>query len=617
MERQTTRTMNHALTPQEVLDVLRISPLFSGLRPEEFKRIISLVEMKRIPPGTIFVEEASDNTDLYVLRRGRASARKSGIDGRRPIVRFHLPGDMLNEASFLTGCTTEFTLESIDDVEVWIIPADVFRNLIHELGDMDTRLGFSKVERPIDDEASSVTAVTVAAKMPFDNQRDGENLLWRGRRAQILFFTDAWLAWLLLVVTIVMTIAAALPGTAATFDSQPALIARIVTLIASFAVALWNFIDWRNDDYIVTDQRVIHRERVFLMFDQQDECPIDKIQNVNVRRRNWFSTTFDLGDITIETQGVRGNVSFSWVQHPDEVARIVLDHSGRARERRKSLEKAQMREALQKDLQQGEAPADDSTIDTPQPQPQTQTTSWFTHLYHWFVPPMRETRGADIVYHKHWLLLLQNTAVQLLAFLMCIVLLIIVPQLGWQLSFVQTVQTVQTVQSAQPTSLPLIAGLAIAFVLLAWLIWRYEDWRNDVYIVAPDRIIDYDRSPFGIAGTQQKTASMSSIQNVTYRTRGLLDNAFNMGDVVIRTGGQDGELVFERVWNPRRVQREIVDRLEDFQNRQQQSQQAAHRREIAEWLGAYDEIRTPNAGLQASKNEPQQMRSELKTRTRN
>jgi hypothetical protein len=48
------------------------------------------------------------------------------------------------------------------------------------------------------------------------------------------------------------------------------------------------------------------------------------------------------------------------------------------------------------------------------------------------------------------------------------------------------------------------------------------------------------------------------------------------------------------------VQREIVDRLEEFQRSQQQSQQVARRREITEWLTAYDRISTTQASASHS-----------------
>jgi len=200
-------------------------------------------------------------------------------------------------------------------------------------------------------------------------------------------------------------------------------------------------------------------------------------------------------------------------------------------------------------------------------------------IYHWFVPPMREKRGDDVVYHKHWLLLLRTTLAPLLLFVASVALQLVIPQLGWTAPAFVAPHVLQLV------------GVAGSLALLGRWIWRYEDWRNDVYIITSDRVIDFDRSPFGLAGTQQKTAGMQSIQNVAYRTHGILDNLFNMGDVVVQTGGADGELVFERIWNPRAAQREIIDRIDAYQRRQQQSQQNARRREIAEWLTAYDQIK--------------------------
>jgi hypothetical protein len=575
--------MNHALTPQQMLSMLRASPLFSELFPEEFQRVIGLVEIRHAPAGTTFIEEKSDDADLYMLRRGRVRAYKMPREKSRPVVRFHLPGDLLNESAFLGGSSgAEWTAEAVDNVEAWIIPAQHFHALVLKMSDMDTRLNWSNR----DPEVSEGEIVTLSSE--FDNQRDGERLLWRGRRDQLMFFADAWLAWLLIAAALIAAVIAVLPNAPDLLASTPAMITRIVMLIAGFAIAAWNYIDWRNDDYIISDQRVIHRERVLLLVDQQDECPLEKVQNVQVRRPTFFSTLLDLGDVTIEAQGARANVVFRWVRHPENVARLVLGHTSRLHERRQALEKAQMQQALRKALTPNNAAHDaahdagqndenEPQADTPR---QQQQPSRAQQIYRWLIPPMRELRGTDIIYHKHWLLLIRTTGVPMLTFLLSVALQIIVPQLGLQTpAFLQD-------------HLPQLAGIALSLGLLGWLIWRYEDWRNDVYIVTTDRVIDYDRSPFGFAGTQQKTAGMNGIQNVAYQTRGILDNLFNMGDVVIRTGGADGELIFERVWNPRRVQREIVDRLEEFQRSQHQSQQTARRREITEWLTAYDQITT-------------------------
>lgn len=130
----------------------------------------------------------------------------------------------------------------------------------------------------------------------------------------------------------------------------------------------------------------------------------------------------------------------------------------------------------------------------------------------------------------------------------------------------------------------------LGFILSFWLVWQYEDWRNDLYMLTTDRLIEYKRTPFGLLGTSQRTASLANVQNVTAVTKGFVDNLLNVGDVAIRTGGIDNELNFARVWNPRGVQRELVTRLEAYRAAQRDKEAARRRREFIEWIGIYDEL---------------------------
>ena len=137
----------------------------------------------------------------------------------------------------------------------------------------------------------------------------------------------------------------------------------------------------------------------------------------------------------------------------------------------------------------------------------------------------------------------------------------------------------------------IVLTVVIGFGLLFWFVWQYENWRNDLYILTPDRPIDYQRTPFGLQGTTQKTANLATVQNVTATTKGFIDTLFNMGDVLtIRTGGVDNELLFARVWNPRQVQSDIVKALEEFQNAQRAAEDAKRRGDFIEWIGIYDEL---------------------------
>ena len=66
----------------------------------------------------------------------------------------------------------------------------------------------------------------------------------------------------------------------------------------------------------------------------------------------------------------------------------------------------------------------------------------------------------------------------------------------------------------------------------------------------------------------------------------------NVGDVVVKTGGADNALTFERVYNPVGVQQELQRKIEVFKAGQQQKDIDQRRRDLVEAIGIYDELRS-------------------------
>lgn len=186
-------------------------------------------------------------------------------------------------------------------------------------------------------------------------------------------------------------------------------------------------------------------------------------------------------------------------------------------------------------------------------------------------PYVRLEQDGNIVYRQHWLELLRNVGVPLAAQIVL-------------LAFLAVFVANQVYALALPA---FIVGVAD----MGWLVWQYEDWRNDIYILAEDRIIDIARSPFGLRGTKRKEASYAVVQNVEASTKGFVELFFNVGDVVIRTAGAQGELTFSRVYDPRGVQQDVQERLATFKQKQAEKENLRRRAELAEVFGIYDELR--------------------------
>lgn len=571
------RTMHHALTPQDMWNAIHNRRAFAELPPEEFSQMMSLMHIEHIPNGTLLLKQHGNDPNLYVIRRGKAAARVAVQGGVDPIQDFFRPGDVINEVSFLTGKINDMTVEAADDLEVWVIPGNDFRALRADVPSIEENLVYPEAARDY-----------ITTTREFDDQRPGERILWRSRKHWWVFFsgaTPSWLTLLALIATHAFGIREPLFGVF--LWSTIGFPIWTIALVLAVLWIVWSWIDWRNDYYLVTDQRVVHRERVLLLYDQQDECPIAKVQNVNVRRSSWVNSVFDVGDVAVETQGTRANVEFMWVGKPDAAQKAIMQHVTQARVVNHAAEKAKIRASIRSEMRIGgeHKPKTDMNYKPRSEAERVASLPWpkkiaayAKTLRYTVIPPMRQQDGSDVIYHKHWLGLVSSTAMPFVALLVFGTLVVTMPFINVGIAVLMF------------RTLLVIPLILLGLALLGWLIWQYEDWRNDIYVLKPDMLVDTDRTPFGFGGTSQKTATMANVQNVTYITRGVLDSVFNIGDVSIKTGGQDGELVFERVWNPRRVQRDIVDRLEVFQTRRREAESEARRREMAEWIGIYDEL---------------------------
>jgi uncharacterized membrane protein YdbT with pleckstrin-like domain len=126
----------------------------------------------------------------------------------------------------------------------------------------------------------------------------------------------------------------------------------------------------------------------------------------------------------------------------------------------------------------------------------------------------------------------------------------------------------------------------IYVIILIWILWRLEDWRNDIYQLNDRFITDIDRMPFGF-GESSKQAPLSNIQNVNAYTPGLLHTLFNYGYVEVETAGADSNITFEDVPFPGLIQTDIFHQLEEFQRKQRANEEARRHKAFAVLLDVY------------------------------
>lgn len=161
------------------------------------------------------------------------------------------------------------------------------------------------------------------------------------RKHWVALFLQAW-------KPTVTTLALLLFSILVLFDILP--LPHTVDVVAAILMLLttgwfiWEFIDWDNDIYVLTKDRIADVERNPLgVIQHSTEAPLSAIQNVSYRQPNILFVFFRIGEVLIETAGQTGGLTFPWMSPPAQVANEILQAVEKTRERQRQLQRAQQR----------------------------------------------------------------------------------------------------------------------------------------------------------------------------------------------------------------------------------------------------------------------------------
>lgn len=95
----------------------------------------------------------------------------------------------------------------------------------------------------------------------------------------------------------------------------------VISLIVLIS-ALFDYLRWNNEAYVVTDQRVIQLRGIFNK--EAIDSSLDKINDVELRQ-SWLGRIFDFGDIEILTASEIGVNAMRRIARPLDFKRAMLD----------------------------------------------------------------------------------------------------------------------------------------------------------------------------------------------------------------------------------------------------------------------------------------------------
>jgi hypothetical protein len=301
-------------------------------------------------------------------------------------------------------------------------------------------------------------------------------------------------------------------------------VAGIITLIGLVA-GIWSFFEWRNDYFFITNLRVVWRERILFRSASRQEVPLRTIQSLNVQTPNVF-------------------------------ARLI-----QARRSSIRAEHASIRRTIRTRLGiQEETDPEESDAETLSVQSGNKRLTLFK---------TRIVEDGIITYRKHWWVFFKRAWQPSLAFLASI-----------PISIGITVPVFNVVGL-----MGLLALYFIPFAIFLWWIYQYEDWRNDIYRVTKDRIVDRDKKPFGQESF--RSAPIKNIQSVGHEIPNTIGLIMNVGNVKINVG--DETFTFDGVYDPALVHQDISRRMEELVVKTERDRMNQEHDRMATWLEIYNE----------------------------
>jgi len=100
------------------------------LTPDELEAFNEVAIRRRFPAGCTLFHEGDESGSVYVLTQGRAKISCRGEGGKRAVLGFPGPGDMLGEVSVFDGHPRSASLAAVDEIEALVVPSRAFRRFV-------------------------------------------------------------------------------------------------------------------------------------------------------------------------------------------------------------------------------------------------------------------------------------------------------------------------------------------------------------------------------------------------------------------------------------------------------------------------------------------------------
>jgi uncharacterized membrane protein YdbT with pleckstrin-like domain len=534
---------------------------FSDLDSDTLELVLPVLEEVQAPTGTVLFAADEPADGLYFLLSGRVTLKiQQKRETEAHILQQFDPYDHLGEEALYSTrrVTTAITTTPVVLVRISRANLDSLRK---ESALLDRIFSlFAATFR-------NICATDFKWRPPSETLyivlRDNPIFLWI-KLIPVLLLSLGGFGWLLF------------KGITIEKDAFVWIVLALLTLSLGVVFSIWDILAWRNEYFALTKERVLVQKLLIGLMESRQETPLPAILSVGM------STSLAgrlLGYGVVTARSYTGNLALDHIPNADLVM-TYLDH------RRSYLQaelNRQEKEAMHSMLEQRLHPDQTKNLQpTPEAKPGSLPINYYGNSFSDLLAKffrLRTEKDGAIIYHTHWMMLFLKQFLPNLLLIASIALFL--------LRFLDVL--------ILNASLVYATAILAAITGWAWWFYQYVDWRNDVYIITPDQVVDVDQRPLG--HENRRAAPLKNIQMVDYRRNGVIAMALNYGTVRIQIGNE--ELTFDNVYNPAVVQTEIFDHFREFNDRARKMD----RGRMTEWFATYDQLRERSKDENSPQNE--------------
>lgn len=534
--------------------LLKQQYLFQGLNDAQLAHVVTHIERIEKFKDDVIYAQGSPGDKFYVIFQGRVRVtQKEGQRERQ--LRILNAGDYFGEGGLLFKRPRSDTITALEPTVLLRLSREDFFELLEIMPSIRMNLSATAESRYL------------ALKENFDWLSDDE-VIYLIRRKHELFLLISLIPPVILGLIALPIFVLSFSQTSPSLTIA-ALLFGIFGMIGSVMWGIWNWLDWGNDFYIVTSQRVVWLERVIFFYYSRQEAPLTQVLSVNVKT-SFIGRIFNYGSVDVRT--FTGGIPMQNMTDPKQFASYVEGFQSRAQRQQREAEAEIIEKELHKRIHKESEPL---PVKPAPPKPaenkKKPKQSALQYILDTFLK-VRFEQDNVITYRKHWLVLIGKTLAPTMVFLM---LVILYGLLLYQYLFRDGIGI-----SGLPVSV--LAGLLL-FAVILWWGYHYLDWNNDIYQLTPEQIVDIERKPLG--EEQKKTAPLDSILSLEHARLGIIQLIFNFGNVVINVG--QTKFIFRGVHNPDQVHQDVADYIEARRRKRQEVEAERERKRMLDWFGSY------------------------------